>query len=134
MHDACSVRFSDAFARLKDEIDGVVDRQCSSGFEQRTEVGSVQKLKDQIGHSVRQFSDIEHLGDVLAAELYGGSRFAFETFEREWNRERARKHHFDGDTLAELQMRRRNHEAHTPRTKGFINAVLVRKNLTARNR
>ncbi len=129
MDDAERVRFGDRLARLQHEVHRLVGRKLALLREQRREIAALEVLHDHVRRAALELADVGDAGDVLALDLHGGARLALEAREGLRVGERLRQEEFQRDLLVELDVVRRDDDAHPANAEDALDAVLSRKDV-----
>ena len=121
----CACASRDRFRRLEQVVDGLGDGQGAARFELLLEVASVEIFHHHEGRAVVGRAHVDDPADVLPRQLGQHSRLAGEARHQLVALHRFGQEELDGDELLELQVRRRNDDAHRTFAEDPLDAVLA---------
>src|SRR5439155_13468877 len=98
-------------ARVEDDADGLAGGQRTV-LEERRDVTPFEKLHHDVRRAIVERADVEHARDVLALEPSDRARLAHEPLLRLGVHHRRREHELQRDELIELDIARRDDDAH----------------------
>ena len=85
------------------------------------------------GEPDSQRPDVEHARDVVALQPHRRAGLAREALDEPGLREPQREHELERDLLVELQVRRRDHDAHAAHAEDAVDPVLAGQHVPARD-
>ncbi len=134
MHDALRVRASDRFGGLPDVITGVFDAERSVRRQGAGEVLTAQQLHHHERRSVAQGAHVVDAYYVVGDERRGGTSLAQEALASLVSAFVLVRddQHFDRHSLAEIEVRRGEHDAHPSATHDRVHAVFSDNDLADR--
>ncbi len=134
MHDAERVRLGDRVAGLEHAVDGRRHGHRPVPADDRPEVVALEELHDHVGRARLERAHVEHARDVVALEAHGGPRLAREALDQPRVREAPGEHELERHLLIELQVRRRDDDAHPTDAEDAVDAVLAGEHLPLHHR
>jgi hypothetical protein len=129
MHDAKRVGLHHGLAGLEQVPDCILDWQRAVLLELRREVMALQVLHDHEGRSVLEPAHVDDSGHVLAVDLGRSPGFAGEALHDLGHRPRVGEQALDRDALVEVDVARRNDDAHTPGTQHLLDPIFAGENI-----
>jgi hypothetical protein len=114
----------DRLARLQDVLDGLLDRQRTSAFEDRGQVRSAQVFHHHVRGAALQLAEVEHSRDVLACQPGSRLRFAQESVRRPLTPKRLRAHHLYRHEVTEHEVPGSQYHPHTAGAEHALDPVL----------
>jgi hypothetical protein len=125
------VDLRERLARVQHVADGILDAQRSLAPHDVLEVVALEVLHHDERRPVGQLAEVDHARDVLALDPHGGARLAPEPFDDLGTLRGLAQQELQRDALAEVDVRRGKHDAHTAGTDLTLEAVLAGDEVTS---
>ena len=123
--DARVVRFGDRLARLEKKVERLVQGQAPALVEELGEVHSLEVFHHHVGRAVLERADVRDLRDVLTLQLHRRARLAEKSRDGLGVPERVREEKLQRDALLELDVHRRDDDAHPALAEHALDAVFA---------
>ena len=130
VNDPSGVRLGEGLARLAHIRRRLLRREDAALIEHRLQVGSLEVLHDDEGRAGLEPPHVVHRRDMPAVQPRDRARLAEEALHALHVAEHRRQHELDGAQLEEIDVRRRDDDAHGPDAEDALDAVLAGEDLT----
>jgi hypothetical protein len=125
VHDAGCVCLSQGFADLDDRIHGFCERQATTLEQQAIEAEPVEPLHHHVGRAAAQPPDIDDLRHVLALDARRRTTFLQQSRDDARFLRELGAQHLDRDRPLQIEVRRREHDAHAAHAEHALDVILV---------